>query len=309
MRAAGGRSEPGPAALAEGISSGFMERRGPVPIKRGAQPEEDLVRLYLTDIGKYALLTKDDEARLAQATEAGRQARGELAGAESITPSRQRELRRLIRDGEDATETFVKANLRLVVSIAKKYQAAELPLLDLVQEGNLGLIHAVEKFDWRKGFKFSTYATWWIRQAITRGIANSGSHRAAPGPRRRPADPGDQGPRPSGRAAGPAPDGRGAGRRPASCDEGRVTEILRHAGEPLSLSEPLREDGDAELGDMVEDRARSRPSTPRPPPCSGTRSTRCWSPSTSGSGRSSGCASVWTGASPAPSTRSASTST
>ncbi len=89
-------------------------------------------------------------------------------------PSRQRELRRLVRDGDDATQTFVNANLRLVVSIAKKYQAAELPLLDLVQEGNLGLIHAVEKFDWHKGFKFSTYATWWIRQAITRGIANTG---------------------------------------------------------------------------------------------------------------------------------------
>src|ERR1700729_2727930 len=126
-----------------------MERRGQVPIKR-ALPEEDLVRLYLTDIGRYALLTKDDEARLAQATEAGREARGGLAGAKGITPSRQRELRRLIRDGDEATETFVKANLRLVVSIAKKYQAAELPLLDLVQEGNLGLMHAVEKFEDRK---------------------------------------------------------------------------------------------------------------------------------------------------------------
>src|SRR5690242_16004563 len=97
-----------------------------------------------------------------------------MSAGGSITPSRKRELRRLVRDGDDAAETFVKANLRLVVSIAKKYQAAELPLLDLVQEGNLGLMHAVEKFDWRKGFKFSTYATWWIRQAITRGIANTG---------------------------------------------------------------------------------------------------------------------------------------
>src|ERR1700682_1607748 len=145
-----------------------------VPTNHAAQPEEDLVRLYLNDIGKHALLTKDDEARLAQAIEAGREARLEFAGAKSVTPARKRELRRVVREGDEAAETFVKANLRLVVSIAKKYQAAELPLLDLVQEGNLGLMHAVEKFDWRKGFKFSTYATWRIRQAITRGIANTG---------------------------------------------------------------------------------------------------------------------------------------
>ncbi len=229
-----------------------------MPIKQAAQPEEDLVRLYLNDIGKYGLLTKDDEARLAQAVEAGRQARGELAGAEGMSPPRQRELRRLIRDGEQATEVFVKANLRLVVSIAKKYQAAGLPLLDLVQEGNLGLIHAVEKFDWRKGFKVSTYATWWIRQAITRGMANSG--RTV----RLPVHAGDllnQVIKARGRLEGRL------GRRPTIVElaadlevpEGRVIDILRHVAEPLSLSEPLREDGDAELGDVVEDRAAVSP--------------------------------------------------
>ncbi len=229
-----------------------------MPIKHAAQPEEDLVRLYLTDIGKYGLLTKDDEARLAQAVEAGRQARGELAGAEGISPSRQRQLRRLIRDGDQATEVFVTANLRLVVSIAKKYQAAGLPLLDLVQEGNLGLIHAVEKFDWRKGFKFSTYATWWIRQAITRGMANSG--RTV----RLPVHAGDllnQVIKARGRLEGRL------GRRPTIAElaadlevpEGRVTDILRHVAEPLSLSEPLGEDGDTQLGDVVEDRAAVSP--------------------------------------------------
>src|SRR5437762_3990145 len=149
-----------------------------VPKQRPESAEEDLVRLYLGDIGRHALLTKDDEARLAMAIEEGNTARTEMQRAEDagerLTPARKRELRGKVRCGEDATQTFIQANLRLVVSIAKKYQASELPLLDLVQEGNLGLIHAVEKFDWRKGFKFSTYATWWIRQAITRGIANTG---------------------------------------------------------------------------------------------------------------------------------------
>ncbi|MCU1345518.1 MAG: putative polymerase sigma factor, partial [Acidimicrobiia bacterium] len=142
---------------------------------RVERDEEDLVRLYLTDIGQYPLLTKDDEVRLAKAIEAGVQAAKTLdEGGKEITPAKKRELRRVAREGEKAERTFVQSNLRLVVSIAKTYQASGLPLLDLIQEGNLGLMHAVEKFDWRKGFKFSTYATWWIRQAITRGIANTG---------------------------------------------------------------------------------------------------------------------------------------
>ncbi|MFM8810991.1 MAG: sigma-70 family RNA polymerase sigma factor, partial [Actinomycetota bacterium] len=137
--------------------------------------EEDLVRLYLTDIGQYALLTKDDEVRLAKAIETGKAATAELEKNDAnLNPNRRRELRKIQRDGTRAERQFVQSNLRLVVSIAKKYQASGLPLLDLIQEGNLGLMHAVEKFDWRKGFKFSTYATWWIRQAITRGIANTG---------------------------------------------------------------------------------------------------------------------------------------
>ena len=142
--------------------------------ERVERDEEDLVRLYLTDIGQYPLLTKDDEVRLAQAIESRWEAEEELKTKKGLTPTRRRELNRAVRDGEKAQRTFVQSNLRLVVSIAKKYQASGLPLLDLIQEGNLGLMHAVEKFDWRKGFKFSTYATWWIRQAITRGIANTG---------------------------------------------------------------------------------------------------------------------------------------
>ena len=141
---------------------------------RVERDEEDLVRLYLTDIGQYSLLTKDDEVRLAKQIESGKAAIAELDSGADLTAAKKRDLRRAAREGEDAERAFVQSNLRLVVSIAKKYQASGLPLLDLIQEGNLGLMHAVEKFDWRKGFKFSTYATWWIRQAITRGIANTG---------------------------------------------------------------------------------------------------------------------------------------
>src|ERR1700759_1473613 len=123
-----------------------------MPKERVERDEEDLVRLYLTDIGQYPLLTKDDEVRLAQAIEAGNLARQEMeGGGKEITPAKRRELRRQGRLGEEAERTFVQSNLRLVVSIAKKYQASGLPLLDLIQEGNLGLMHAVEKFDWRKG--------------------------------------------------------------------------------------------------------------------------------------------------------------
>src|SRR5438874_11988979 len=128
-------------------------KRNSVAKERVERDEEDLVRLCLTDIGQYPLLTKDDEVRLAKAIEAGNEARlGLDTGGKDLTAARKRELRKQAMEGEDAQRTFVQSNLRLVVSIAKKYQASGLPLLDLIQEGNLGLMHAVEKFDWRKGF-------------------------------------------------------------------------------------------------------------------------------------------------------------
>ena len=229
-----------------------------MPKDRVDRDDEDLVRLYLTDIGQYTLLTKDDEVDLAQRIEAGAAARAELERGGKVPPARKRELRRTVAAGEAAERRFVQSNLRLVVSIAKKYQASGLPLLDLIQEGNLGLMHAVEKFDWRKGFKFSTYATWWIRQAITRGIANTGRTI------RLPVHAGDTLTRlQKARARLEVEKGR-----PATVAElseavelppDKVVEALRFASEPLSLSEPLRDDGDAELGDVVEDRAASSP--------------------------------------------------
>ena len=229
-----------------------------MPKERVERDEEDLVRLYLTDIGQYPLLTKDDEVRLAKAIEAGNEARAALEAASELQAARRRELRRQAQDGESAQRTFVQSNLRLVVSIAKKYQASGLPLLDLIQEGNLGLMHAVEKFDWRKGFKFSTYATWWIRQAITRGIANTGRTI------RLPVHAGDTLARlQKARARLELKLGRPATLAELSEEvempEDKVTEALRFAAEPLSLSEPLREDGDAELGDVVEDRSAESP--------------------------------------------------
>jgi len=214
--------------------------------ERVERDEEDLVRLYLTDIGQYPLLTKEGEVRLAQQIEAGIEGRAEMsAKGDSLTPARKRELKRNIKRGEEAERTFVQSNLRLVVSIAKKYQASGLPLLDLIQEGNLGLMHAVEKFDWRKGFKFSTYATWWIRQAITRGIANTGRTI------RLPVHAGDTLARlQKARSRLELKFGRQATLAELSAEvempEEKVTEALRFAAEPLSLSEPLREDGDAE---------------------------------------------------------------
>ena len=158
-----------------------------VPKRRAARDDDDLVRLYLREVGRFALLSKAEECRLAQRIEAGKEASRELSDATAVrTASEQRMLRRIVRAGEDAHDTFVLANLRLVVSIAKKYQASGLSLLDLVQEGNLGLMHAVEKFEWQRGFKFSTYATWWIRLAITRGMAKlDGSPYPTPRLRRR----------------------------------------------------------------------------------------------------------------------------
>jgi RNA polymerase primary sigma factor len=124
-------------------------------------------------VSTHVLLTATDEVHLARAIEDGRRAEIRLETANELTTRERAELEELVDAGDEARMTFIRANLRLVISIAKRYTGRGLDMLDLIQEGNLGLIRAVEKFDWRKGFKFSTYATWWIRQAITRGLGNS----------------------------------------------------------------------------------------------------------------------------------------
>jgi RNA polymerase sigma factor (sigma-70 family) len=219
--------------------------------------DQDLVRLYLDGVGRYPLLTKEDEVRLAKLIEEGREATQALERG-GQTPSERRALRRRQRAGEAAIEEFINANLRLVVSIAKKYQSADMPLLDLVQEGNLGLIHAVEKFDWRKGFKFSTYATWWIRQAIGRGIDNTSRTI------RLPVHAGDQIRRllrVRGQMEGEI------GRTPTAAElaavmampEEQVAQLLQYGADPVSLETPIGSDGDTELADVVADLTQPSP--------------------------------------------------
>ena len=222
---------------------------------RSVGSDNDLVRLYLSEIGRHALLSREDESRLAQAIEAGRRAAASLARGVDLTEARRTELKAAVAKGQKATATFVQANLRLVVSIAKRYQSTSgLALLDLVQEGNLGLMHAVDKFDFRRGFKYSTYATWWIRQAITRAIANTGRTVRLPvkagetvaSVRRAQTDLETD----LGRPPTLAEVATATGLRMA-----KVEEALTLAHEPLSMSEPLTSDGDAVLGDLLEDPA------------------------------------------------------
>ena len=225
---------------------------------RVKRDDEDLVRLYLNDIGRYPLLTKDDEIRLAQAIEDGISARDLLGGTEVLTAQRTRELRRSDREGRDAHQTLVQSNLRLVVSIAKRHQSSGLPLLDLIQDGNLGLIHAVEKFEWRRGFKFSTYATWWIRQAVTRGIANTVRTIRLPVHIRERLTLVH-----TARSNLELQFGRPATIPELAVElgmrEDKIIEVLRCPAEPMSFSEPLHEEGGAELGDLVEDQSVDSP--------------------------------------------------
>ncbi len=134
---------------------------------------DDTIGLYLKEVGRVPLLTAEEEVELAQRIEMGRLAREELAKG-NVSPRRRRELQLLIEDGWAAREHLITANSRLVISVAKKYMGRGVPFLDLIQEGNIGLIRAAKKFDYRRGHKFSTYATWWIRQAVTRAIADQG---------------------------------------------------------------------------------------------------------------------------------------
>ena len=141
----------------------------------------DAMRLYLNEIGQHTLLTSDDERRLGKLIKDGQVAVERLTGDQPIEAGEKRTLRRAAQEGQAAKTQMVQANLRLVVSIARRYDGKDLQLADLVQEGNIGLMRAVDKYDYEKGFKFSTYATWWIRQSMTRAMADQGRNIRIPG--------------------------------------------------------------------------------------------------------------------------------
>ena len=216
----------------------------------------DSVRAYLKQIGKVALLNAEQEVSLAQRIEAGLYANHKLeelkASNTKLSPAQSRDLRSIARDGRKAKNHLLEANLRLVVSLAKRYTGRGMAFLDLIQEGNLGLIRAVEKFDYTKGYKFSTYATWWIRQAITRAMADQARTIRIPVhmvevinklgriQRELLQDLGRE----------PTPEELA---REMDITEDKVLEIQQYAREPISLDQTIGDEGDSQLGDFIED--------------------------------------------------------
>ena len=212
----------------------------------------DLMRQYLKEIGGYELLTAADEVSLAKTIEAGRKADAELAASgPTLAEDGRRELRQRSLEGHAAKHRFIQSNLRLVVSIAKRYQPCGLPLLDLVQEGNLGLMRAVEKFDHRRGFKFSTYATWWIRQAVSRAIADKSRTIRVPVHMVETVAHVSRATARLARALGREPTADEISRETGLTPE-RVREAQRVAPDPVSLFEQVGDDN-AELADFLED--------------------------------------------------------
>ena len=219
----------------------------------------DPVRMYLKEIGKVPLLTGEQEVTLAKRLEAGEQAAGRLADS-ALSDEERASLEAVVADGELAKRHLTEANLRLVVSIAKRYVNRGMVLLDLVQEGNLGLIRAVEKFDYTKGFKFSTYATWWIRQAITRSIADQARTIRIPVHMVETMNKVLRVQRTMLQELGREPTiGELAAKVDLSPD--KVRDIQRIAQEPVSLETPVGEEDDSSLGDFVEDPTAEAPAT------------------------------------------------
>ncbi len=215
------------------------------------ETREDTIRRYLDEIGAYPLLNADEEVELAKRIEQGRKAEATLATREDLKTADRRKLEALAEEGSEARHRFIQTNLRLVVSIAKRYQSSGLPLLDLIQEGNLGLIRAVEKFEYRKGFKFSTYATWWIRQAITRAIADKSRTIRVPVHMMDTITQVRQAENDLFKKLNRAPTSEEIAEE-AGLTVQKVQDAQKVAPDPVSIYEPIGDD-DAVLGDFIED--------------------------------------------------------
>ena len=224
---------------------------------------DDPVRMYLKEIGKVPLLTADQEVELATVMSAGREAEARVAQAEAdgstIPEAEMAELKKQIKAGEKAKQQLAEANLRLVVSIAKRYVGRGMLFLDLIQEGNLGLIQAVEKFDYTKGYKFSTYATWWIRQAITRAIADQARTIRIPVHMVETINKVIRVSRQLLQELGHDPSPEEISEE-MNMPVDKVREILKIAQEPVSLETPIGEEEDSHLGDFIPDEGASEPS-------------------------------------------------
>ena len=224
---------------------------------------DDPVRMYLKEIGKVPLLTADQEVELATTMSAGREAEERVAQAEAdgevLSDEELAQLKKQIKAGEKAKQSLAEANLRLVVSIAKRYVGRGMLFLDLIQEGNLGLIKAVEKFDYTKGYKFSTYATWWIRQAITRAIADQARTIRIPVHMVETINKVIRVSRQLLQELGHDPSPEEISEE-MNMPVDKVREILKIAQEPVSLETPIGEEEDSHLGDFIPDEAASEPS-------------------------------------------------
>ncbi len=257
------------ALMEEGIEIGdgeVEEPAGQEKVKEKAVPiesiEEDLdlsaidvddsISLYLKEIGRIPLLTAEQEVELAKRMEAGRHARRRISKDGNLSHEELEHLRRLVQDGKAAQEHLIKANSRLVVSVAKKYVGRGVPFLDLIQEGNIGLIRAVKKFDYRRGYKFSTYATWWIRQAVTRAIADQGRTIRVPVHMYEQINRLARASRQLVQELGRDPTVEEIAEE-LGVSPKKVERIIKVSQRPLSLEMPVGEEDDSFLGDFIED--------------------------------------------------------
>ncbi|MEU9781734.1 sigma-70 family RNA polymerase sigma factor [Streptomyces phaeochromogenes] len=241
-------------------ASGGSDAARSVRVVGGEIADRDLVGMYLDEIARTPLLDAAKEVDLSQTIEAGVFAQQILDGEVTDTKVKasREELEALVADAERAKDIFIRSNLRLVVAVARRYPRSGLPLLDLIQEGNAGLVRAVEKFDYRKGFKFSTYATWWIRQAITRSIADQSRTIRLPvhlveelGRIRRVQREFN---REHGREPEPSEIAAELDTKPE-----RVVDVLDWARDPVSLNMAVDDDGDTQFGDLLEDTSAVSP--------------------------------------------------